>query len=338
MNSTYSRQRARALATRLALLLGVAALAACSEQTMPLSPAVPGAPSFGVNNGGNNRRILFERNFAIYSMNADGSGVTQLTFPNVTAFETDASPAWSPDGKRIAFVRTSVSDPGGEIYVMNADGTGITQLTFSPGSDLSPTWSKDGKRIAFASTGGDSERNLVSSSALDIYIMDANTGGSVVRVTNQAGADTDPSWSPDGKQLAFVSWRDSDITGTSDLYAVTLDNMQVTRLTDAGVQVGSPSWAPGGKQIAFTAGDFEGGNTDIFVLTLDGLRLTRLTDGTATPGTDEAPSWSPDSKQIAFASTRASESREIYTMNADGKAVTRLTFNLVEDLNPAWNR
>ena len=175
-------------------------------------------------------------------------------------------------------------------------------------------------------------------SGVSVRVEVTNTGGSVVRVTNQAGADTDPSWSPDGKQLAFVSWRDSDITGTSDLYAVTLDNMQVTRLTDAGVQVGSPSWAPGGKQIAFTAGDFEGGNTDIFVLTLDGLRLTRLTDGTATPGTDEAPSWSPDSKQIAFASTRASESREIYTMNADGKAVTRLTFNLVEDLNPAWNR
>ncbi|HEV8217188.1 MAG TPA: hypothetical protein VGP95_15175, partial [Gemmatimonadaceae bacterium] len=276
--------------------------------------------------------------FAIYSMNADGSNVTQLTFPNVAAFEEDFSPAWSPDGKQIAFVREDASDPAGEIYVMNADGSAATRLTFSPGNDLSPTWSKDGKRIAFVSARGSADPAFAASDAWDIYIMDAASGGNVVRITDQPGADFDPSWSPDGKQIAFVSWRDSSPTGTTDLYAVTLDNLQVTRLTNEGADVAQPSWAPGGKQIAFTGGDIEGGSTDIYVLTLDGLRITRLTEGPASPGLDESPTWSPDGKQIAFASTRANERREIYTMSADGRAVTRLTNNSVEDLNPAWNR
>ncbi len=135
-----------------------------------------------------------------------------------------------------------------------------------------------------------------------------------------------------------MSARDADTTGTTDLYAVTLDGLGVTRLTNEGVQVTQPSWAPGGKQIAFTAGFEEAGSTDVFVLNLDGMQLTRLTDGTSSPAADADPTWSPDGKQLAFTSTRARDPREIYTMNVDGRAVTRLTNNTRDDLSPAWNR
>jgi TolB protein len=252
---------------------------------------------------------------------------------------SDRSPAWSPDGKRIAFVRMDPAvDGSGEIYLANADGSGLTRLTSSPGNDLSPTWSKDGKRIAFVSARGDASPSTAGSQAWDIYIMNADDGSNVIRVTDRFGADADPAWSPDGKQIAFISTRDAGDTDTSDLYVVTLDGLQVTRLTNEGAQIGEPSWAPGGKQIAFTGGNLEANGTDVFVLTLDGLGLTRLTDGDNSPGGDGSPTWSPDGKQIAFTSTRATEAHEIYIMNQDGRAVTRLTYNSVNDLDPAWNR
>ena len=78
-------------------------------------------------------------------MNADGSGVTRLTVNDAV----DSSPAWSPDGRRIAF--DSTRDGNFEIYVMNADGSGVTRLTNNDAWDWYPDWSPDGRRIAFDS-------------------------------------------------------------------------------------------------------------------------------------------------------------------------------------------
>jgi Tol biopolymer transport system component len=321
----------------LGILFALAALSACDDRPMPAAPSMPSAPALGVNNGANNRRILFARDGSIFAMNADGTGVTQLTVPDLASSISDRSPAWSPDGKRVAFVRCGLSSDDCDIYVMNADGTGIARLTAQAGANVDPTFSKDGKRIAFASS-RDANGSVVGADALDIYIMDSVTGGNVVRVTNQPGMDLQPTWSPDGKQIAFVSARDGGDSGMLDLYAVTLDGLQVTRLTWASEPVTQPSWAPGGKQIAFTVGFAEGPNTDIYVLTLDSKQLTRLTDGPDTPGVDEAATWSPDGKQIAFISTRSGTNRDAYVMNADGKAVTRLTYTASDEWDPAWNR
>lgn len=328
----------RSLAPHLALLLGIAGIAACSDNSLPVAPRMATAPALGVNNGGNNRRILFVDNGIIYSMNPDGSDVTQLTNPP-PAFPPafDRSPAWSPDGKQIAFVRQDAVDGAGEIYVMNADGSALGRLTFSAGNDLMPTWSKDGKRIAFVSARDDPSPVTASSDGWDIYVMNAD-GSDVSRLTDTRGVDRDPSWSMDGKQIAFVSSRDGRDQATTDIYVVTVDNLQVTRLTAEGADVGDPSWAPGGKQIAFTAGDFEASNTDVFVMNADGTQLTRLTDGPDSPGADANPTWSPDGKMIAFTSSRASDHYDVFTMNANGTAVTRLTRSATEKIDPAWNR
>ena len=152
----------------------------------------------------------------IYSMNADGSSPTALSWNP----EDDTYPTWSPDGSKIVF--QSYRDGNWEIYTMNPDGTGQTRLTNHPDADSDATWSPNGDWITFRSyRDGNAE----------IYKM-TPTGGFTTRLTTSPDGDWGPSWSPDGSQIVFHSSRD----GNAEIYRMNADGSLQTRLTD------SPGW------------------------------------------------------------------------------------------------
>ena len=263
-------------------------------------------------------RIAFISNrggdYEIYSMNADGSGVVQLTDDDFGGEQ----PAWSPDGRRIAFA--SERDGDWDIYVMDADGSGVVRLTDSDpwDRDWLPAWSPDGGRIAFQSDrDGD----------WDIYVMDAD-GSGVVRLTDNDATDWYPTWSPDGGRIAFSSDRDWGF----EIYVMNADGSGVARLTNNGSGNVSPAWSPDGRRIAFASerdGDFE-----VYVMNADGSGLVRLAGNASNDG---SPTWSPDGGHIAFSFDHDGGDGEIYVMNADGSGVVRLTDNDSGDWTPAWS-
>ena len=225
----------------------------------------------------------------------------------------DASPAWSPDGSRIAF--NSDRDGNTEVYAVYADGSGVARLTYNDAVDGDPAWSPDGRRIAFEST---------RDGNWEIYVMDAD-GSGVTRLTHNDAYDWSPAWSPDGRRIAFHSKRD----GNREIYVMNADGSGVTRLTFDSAFDSGPNWSPDGRRIAF--GSDRDGDFEVYVMNADGSGVTRLADNDG--GT---PAWSPDGRRIAFSSERDGN-WEIYVMNADGSGVTRLTHNSGRDLFPSWS-
>ena len=187
----------------------------------------------------------------IFEMRPDGSGATQLTHNTAV---TDLSPDWSPEGSKIAFVRT---EPGGDqIYAVNIDGSDLTQLTRdSDYTNSSPEWSPDGSKILFSRQFGTSV-----AAKTDVHVMNAN-GSDVENLTNQPEVnDGDATWSPDGRQIAFVrgdcSEFSPDVQNPCDIWRMRADGSsptQITRNTDDNY---SPDWLP------FGAGVIAQGNGD----------------------------------------------------------------------------
>ena len=229
--------------------------------------------------------------------------------------------------------------PAPEIYVMDADGENQRRLTNNPARDYAPSWSPDGKRIAFVSD-RDGHVNIRDWPTSEIYVMDAD-GGNQRRLTDNPARDYAPSWSPDGKRIAFSSDRDNDRNHNIEIYVMDADGSNQHRLTNNLTEDEYPSWSPDGQRIAFSArreGHVEnkfGITYEIYVMDADGANEQRLTENR---NNDWSPAWSPDGNRIAFESDRKGDlvSFDIYVMDADGGNLQNLTNNPHSDASPAW--
>lgn len=230
-------------------------------------------------------------------------------------------PAWSPDGKRIAFA--SDREKGvWQVFVADADGTNVTQVTTEQDGARVPSWSPDGKRIACCRGGRFSGSNVLA--------VDAADGKNAVAVS--ADDAWDPAFSPDGKAIAFVTSRQN---GGFKLFRMDIDGGGVTKLVDQANNIGFayPAWSPDGKRIAF--GHLSDGHIELHTVDADGKNLTRLTEF---GGFSVYPAFSPDGKRLAFVQYKQGEKAQLLVTDADGKNPRAILkdFTPAEGGRPAW--
>ncbi len=291
--------------------------------------------------------------FSIYSISIETGEKTELTSPPAGSVG-DLFPAFSPDQKTLAFVR-SVSIAAADIYLLPVGGGEPKRLTFDNTSIRGLSWTSDGKEIVFASRRGGSTYNLwktsiteatserLTNSERDVYsptiprqgnrlsytqsMMDANiwrTGlhGSrgqadlPLELISSTQEDNGPQYSPDGKKIVFASRR----SGSYEIWMCEGDGSNPRQLTNMGGPLtGTPRWSPDSRQIVFDS--WIEGNADIYVIGVDGGKPRRLTYDA---DEDVTPSWSGDGRWIYFGCTR-SGSMQIWKVPAEGGSAVQLT-------------
>jgi TolB protein len=284
------------------------------------SAALPASSGYSGANG----KIAFARYLPsgpqIYAVTPRGAKVTRL----VRHKGEDDQPAWSPDGKRVAFASLTGGTQG--LFVADTPDKGVRRLTthpFDPQNpilDAHPRWSPNGRQIVF--------HRFRPPSTFELYLVDTN-GRSPPR---KLGPGFEPNWSPDGRKIAYAYRASED--DDFDLYMMDANGAGRRRLTNGPVGESGAEWSPDGRRIAFVRTESLI-NYEIYSMPAAGGAEKRLTTSAAA---DVSPSWSPDGRKIAFASRRVATRWDIYVMNADGTGQKRITRNPLDDAQPSWQR
>ncbi len=223
------------------------------------------------------------------------------------------SPAWSPDGSRIAYVSFDQKKP--VVVVQNlAQGTTRVVANFR-GNNSAPAWSPDGRHLAVA---------LSKDGLTQIYRVPAN-GGDAERLTESSGIDTNPAFSPDGQWLAFTS----DRGGSPQIYRQPAAGGAATRLTFEGTYNVAPRFSPDGKYIAFV--QREGGKFRIATLELATGQVSVLTEGSL----DDSPSFAPNGKMILY-EAQVGGRGQLAAVSGDGRVRQRLSSAAGDVQDPSW--
>jgi TolB protein len=219
------------------------------------------------------RRVAFVRRDDIYVTRVDGSHVRRLTFSSSTQ---EGSPTWSPDGGWIGY--SSYRAGRSSIWKMRSDGGQKTLL--AAGKTLSvPAWSPVGDRIVYAGVNG------------QIWMLNANGGGkhALTRTASGAGVDWSPSWSPDGRRIAYESTAGTGPRDlTNEIWVIGADGSHPVRLTHDQLNDNRPVWSPDGAWLVFSSPRPNPGIAHLWLMHPNGKRLHRVTPWA---GEQYWPSW-----------------------------------------------
>ncbi len=241
---------------------------------------------------------------------------TLLLLPLVLfAVPATAHAAYPGANGLIAYADQDLSDEA-DIFTMKPNGSGQLNLTNSLAIDGGPVFSANGKKIAWETEG-------------EVWAMKSNGTGAKEIVADTFGSSHDPSWSPDGKKLVFIS----DPDGDDDVYTVGVKGPGAPKIlkdTDGDAGEDDPAWSPNGKWIAFESDrrDQVDSDDDIFVIKPNGKKERRITSGNSDY---DDPAWSPDAKHIAFHANKGDNADDIYLMKQDGSKLKRLTKTTSKD-------
>ncbi|MEO8088934.1 MAG: LpqB family beta-propeller domain-containing protein [Gemmatimonadales bacterium] len=262
-------------------------------------------------------RMLFVSRGRVYRADSDGHDMTPVT----PAGQTSLSPAWSPDGQRIAYTLLGEGRGGIVVQTLSSEATFVV-----PGSqtalNITPAFSPDGRTLAFAHS---DERGT------DIYTANVTERCCAQRLTVGRFADNlSPTFSPDGRRIAFISTR----AGPPQLYVMAADGTDQELLApfDFGATGSSngPEWSADGASVVFHRE--VSGSPQIFLVDVSGRRVRQLTSS----GRNEDPTWAPDGRHVAFISDRSGR-RQIWIVDIETGRVRQLASPDTARL-PSWSR
>jgi TolB protein len=331
MDTTQDGKQVRSRPVLSALALALAALAAL-VQGAPAKAAFPGhdgAIAYAFNDPSGIHDL--------FSVPPGGRSATRLTSDR----PHEASPAYSADGTKIAFISPRDGNP--EIYVMNADGSGVTRVTDTPSrGETQVSFSPSGRQLVFTAIG---PHFTPCCGLLQQHLYVINVDGTGERqLTSGNVNDSDPVYSPSGSQIAFSRFiPQSD--GTTDIYVIDPNGGSATSITRRydrrrrfnASAFWSPDYSPSGRKLVVASNALEGdlAGADIYTMNADGSHLVRLAD---TRPDEYEVTYSPTGGRIAYTSFGAHTPEGLYVAQANGRHARQIvaTHDTQRTESPSW--
>ncbi len=242
---------------------------------------------------------------------ADADGYNAQTV--VSSKEPIISPAWSPDGTKLAYVSFEKKKP--IVYVQSLVSGQRYVLANFKGNNSAPAWSPDGRRLAIVLTHGANSQ---------LYTINAD-GTGLQQLTKSRAIDTEPVWSPDGSSIYFTSNRG----GSPQIYRMPVAGGGAQRITFEGAYNVSPRVSPDGKMLAYIQRD--GGKFRVTVQDLSSGQVQALSETSQ----DESPSFAPNGRMLLYATSRGGKGT-LAAVSVDGRVKQRLSETGGDVREPAW--